>query len=97
MRPAPRDRRVEPADEKARPHLHHHAADENAGRDALFALTRIDTQTLDRERNYAHAIPHGLDLPLAYLAGKLIQHQFLPVVEEDVIDGTLAADHKAMF
>src|SRR5205823_5654232 len=46
--------------------------------------------------NYLHAMPQGARLPLTYLAGKLLQQQFLPVVEEDILDGTLANDHKAV-
>lgn len=63
----------------------------------LYSLSQcIETQAKDRKQNYAHAVPHGLGLPLAYLAGKLIQQQFTPVVDEDVIDGTLASDHQAI-
>jgi hypothetical protein len=63
----------------------------------LYSLSQcVHTQTLDRSQNYAHAMPHGRNLPLAYLAGKLIQHQFLTVVDEDILDGTLASDHKAI-
>src|SRR5207247_2266288 len=36
------------------------------------------------------------NMPLTYLAGKLIQQPFLTLVEEDVLDGTLANDHKAV-
>jgi hypothetical protein len=62
----------------------------------LYSLSQvIDTQARDRSLNYAHAMPHG-NVSLVYLAGKLIQHQFLAVVEEDVLDGTLASDHKAV-
>lgn len=46
--------------------------------------------------NYAHATAHGRSLTLTYLAGKLLQYQFMPVLDEDVIDGTLAADHKVL-
>src|SRR3954447_23867568 len=46
--------------------------------------------------NYVHAMPQGLNLPLTYLAGKLLQQQFLAVVEEDILDGTLATDYKAV-
>lgn len=35
-------------------------------------------------------------MPLTYLAGKLIQQQFLAVLDEDILDGTLAAEHKAV-
>lgn len=56
----------------------------------------IHVQTLDRQANYAHANLHGQRLPLTYLAGKLLKHQFLTVVEEDIVDGTLAAHHKAL-
>src|SRR5437667_305340 len=63
----------------------------------LYSLSQaIHTQAKDRSANYAHAIPHGQNLPLAYLAGKLLGQQFLAVVEEDVLDGTLANDHKAI-
>ena len=48
------------------------------------------------ELSYAHAVPQGEKLGYTYLAGKLIQQPFLFVVDEDVIDGTLAANHKAV-
>ena len=63
----------------------------------LYSLSQaIHTQTKDRTANYAHAMPQGKNLPLTYLAGRLIQQPFLPVVDEDVLDGTLAADHRAV-
>jgi hypothetical protein len=63
----------------------------------LYSLSQvIHTQTQDRKLNYAHEIPHGRNLPLTYLAGKLLQQQFLAVLEEDALDGTLANDHKAV-
>jgi hypothetical protein len=63
----------------------------------LYSLSQaIHTQTKDRKRNYVHDMPQGKGLPLTYLAGKLIQQQFLPIVEEDVLDGSLAADHKVV-
>jgi hypothetical protein len=63
----------------------------------LYSLSQcIHTQTQDMQANYAHAMPQGINLPLTYLAGKLIQQQLLAVVEEDILDGTLAAEHKAV-
>jgi hypothetical protein len=63
----------------------------------LYSLSQsIHTQTLDRSKNYAHEMPQGKNLPLTYLAGKLIQQQFLTVLDEDVLDGTFASDHKAV-
>jgi hypothetical protein len=63
----------------------------------LYSLSQaIHTQTKDMQANYAHAMPQGINLPLTYLAGKLMQQQFLPVVEEDVLDGTLAGDYRAV-
>jgi hypothetical protein len=63
----------------------------------LYSLSQaIHTQTKDRDANYAHAIPQGATLPLVYLAGKMLQQQFLAVVEEDILDGTVANDHKAI-
>jgi hypothetical protein len=63
----------------------------------LYSLSQaIHTQTLDRSQNYAHSMPQGEHLPLTYLAGKLIQHQFSAVMDEDILDGTLAANHKAV-
>ena len=63
----------------------------------LYSLSHlIHKQTLDRTVNYAHGDRHGRNLPLVYLAGKTIQQPFLPIVEEDVLDGTLAAGHKAV-
>jgi hypothetical protein len=63
----------------------------------LYSLSQvIHSQTKDRSANYAHGTRHGANLPLVYLAGKLLQHQFLAVVEEDVRDGTLADNHQAV-
>jgi hypothetical protein len=63
----------------------------------LYSLSQaIHTQAGDRTLNYAHAMPQGRGLPFTYLAGKLTQQQFLPVLDEDVLDGTLAANHKAV-
>ena len=44
--------------------------------------------------NYGSA--HGKSLNFVYLAGKMIQQPFQPVVDEDVIDGTLAANYRAI-
>ncbi len=63
----------------------------------LYSLSQaLHTQTGDMTANYAHGIPHGQNLPLVYLAGKMLQQQFMAVVEEDVLDGTLANEHKAV-
>ena len=63
----------------------------------LYSLSQfIHTQTLDRKVGYAHQTAHGRNLTFSYLAGKLLQQQFLPVLDEDVLDGTLAAHHKAI-
>jgi hypothetical protein len=63
----------------------------------LYSLSQsIHTQTLDRSKNYAHEMPQGKNLPLTYLAGKLLHQQFLTVLDEDILDGTLASDHKAV-
>ena len=63
----------------------------------LYSLSNvIQNQAGDMKANYAHETPHGKNLPLVYLAGKLIQQPFLFVLDEDILDGTVAADHKAI-
>lgn len=63
----------------------------------LYSLSHlIHEQVKDRSVNYAHGDPHGEKLPLTYLAGKLIQQHLMVVVDEDIADGTLAANHKAV-
>ncbi len=63
----------------------------------LYSLSHLlEKQVRDRKVMYAHDDDHGRNLPFMYLAGKLLQHQFLAVVDEDVADGTLAAHHKAV-
>src|SRR5262249_38891473 len=65
----------------------------------LYSLSQaIHTQTMSEKlsENYAHSMPQGKNLPLTYLAGKVTQYQFFPIVDEDVLDGTLANDHKAV-
>jgi len=63
----------------------------------LFSLSQmVHEQTKDRQINYAHETEHGRKVGFTYLAGKLLQHQFMPVLDEDIRDGTLAAGHKAL-
>lgn len=63
----------------------------------LYSLSHLlQRQVGDMSFNYAHSDAHYLGMTWAYLAGKLMQHQFLPVLDEDIADGTLAAHHKAV-
>jgi hypothetical protein len=63
----------------------------------LYSLSQaIHSQIQDTKKNYVHELRHGQNLALSYLAGKLLQQQLLPVVDEDVLDGTVASDHKAI-
>lgn len=58
----------------------------------LYALSNvIHRQTQDRKINYAHEVPHFQGLVLSYLACKLIQQPIWPLLEEDVLDGSLEA------
>ncbi len=38
----------------------------------------------------------GDHMPFTYMVGKALQQHFMPVVDEDVVDGTLATQHKAI-
>ncbi len=63
----------------------------------LYSLSNnIHAQTRDMTYNYAHSGGHGANLPFMYLAGKLLGQQFMAVLDEDIVDGTLAACHKAV-
>ena len=63
----------------------------------LYSLSHLlHAQARDRSVNYAHGEDHGRNLFFTYLAGKLLHRQFMAVVDEDVVDGTLAANHKAI-
>ncbi len=63
----------------------------------LYSLSQaIHTQTANPKLNYVHEMPQGKSLALTYLAGKLLHQQFLAVLDEDILDGTLANDHKAV-
>jgi hypothetical protein len=63
----------------------------------LYSISHlINAQAKDRKINYGAGDAHGAGITFAYLAGKLLQHQFMAVVDEDVVDGTLAANHKAL-
>ena len=63
----------------------------------LYSLSdALREQARDPNKNYLHSTQQGMDLYFTYLAGKLIQQQFLVVLDEDVLDGTLASDHKAV-
>lgn len=63
----------------------------------LYSLSNfIHRQTGDRKVNYFHETSHWQALMLTYLAGKLTQQPVHPLVEEDVLDGSLAANHKVL-
>lgn len=63
----------------------------------LYSMSaNIAAQTKDRTVTYANGYKHGAALQFAYLAGKLIQQPLQAVVDEDVVDGTLATHHKAV-
>ncbi|MCI0682058.1 MAG: hypothetical protein L0Y71_08140 [Gemmataceae bacterium] len=64
----------------------------------LYSLSQaIHSQAKDpKNDNYVHATPHGKNLVFTYLAGKLWQEPFAVVLDEDVLDGTLATHHKAV-
>ena len=63
----------------------------------LYSLsTLIAAQTKNMDINYAHSDKHGQTLSYTYLAGKQMHQQFLTVVDEDILDGTLATNHKAV-
>ena len=63
----------------------------------LFSFSQfVHAQAVDRKVCYAHDTPHGRNVSFVYLAGKLLQHQFMPLLDEEVRDGTLAALHKAV-
>jgi hypothetical protein len=63
----------------------------------LYSMSEnIHVQTGNMKANYAHDNKQGQHLLFTYLAGKILQQQFLPVVEEDIADGTLAAHHRAI-
>jgi hypothetical protein len=63
----------------------------------LYSMSNlVHVQSHDMNADYAHATEHGKNLQLVYLAGKLIQQPLMAVVDEDIVDGTLAANHKAI-
>ena len=64
----------------------------------LYSLSHLlRWQAMDREKNnYASSGPHGIGTVYVYLAGKMLQTPIQPIVEEDVLDGTLAVEHKVL-
>ncbi|HEY8666878.1 MAG TPA: hypothetical protein VIL86_09445, partial [Tepidisphaeraceae bacterium] len=63
----------------------------------LYSLSDvIHYQPQDMSKAYTHEMPQGQHIGFTYLAGKLLQQQFLFVVDEDIVDGTLARNHKAV-
>ncbi len=56
----------------------------------------IDAQSRDRTRNYSHDTPQGKDVSWVYLAAKMIQQPVTVVTDEDLVDGTVLANHKAV-
>ena len=63
----------------------------------LYSISQsLYAQTKDMTDNYTGG-GHTNKLSYAYVASKLIQTPVFPIVEEDVLDGTLAANHKVVF
>ncbi len=63
----------------------------------LYSLSNcLRLQAKDRKIAYAHQTNQGQVMQYTYLAGKMIQQQFLAVLDEDILDGTLANNHKAV-
>ena len=64
----------------------------------LYSLSQlIHSQVLaPAQVLYAGDDPHGKYLPFTYLAGQMIQQPFQFVVDEDILDGTLATNYKAV-
>jgi hypothetical protein len=63
----------------------------------LYSMSNnLDTQSKDRTVNYAHGYKHGARLVFGYLAGLISQQPVDAIVDEDIIDGTLQANHKAV-
>jgi len=63
----------------------------------LYSLSHIiRAQTHDRSVNYLHEDDHGTSLPTVYVACNMTQQPVATVLDEDVIDGTLAVRHAAV-
>jgi hypothetical protein len=63
----------------------------------LYSLSQsLAAQVKDMKDNYEGGNHGRRKTFLVYLAGKLIHNPLFPVVEEDILDGTLAAHHKAV-
>jgi len=64
----------------------------------LYSLSQVihDQEADPVNNNYTHGVPHGESLFDIYVATKTIQQPFTAVLDEDVVDGTLAANHKAI-
>lgn len=63
----------------------------------LFSLSQcIGAQIKSMDDNYDGGGHTRGRLMQAYLAGKMLHIPFFPVVEEDIVDGTVAANHKAI-
>jgi len=63
---------------------------------ALYSLSQcLRAQSRDMTDNYAGG-GHREKLMYLYLASKMIQTPLFPIVEEDVLDGTLGAHHKVV-
>jgi hypothetical protein len=63
----------------------------------LYSMSQnLHAQALDRNDNYEGAGHVRERVYLVYLAGLRLHTPIMPIVEEDVLDGTLAAHHKAV-
>ena len=56
----------------------------------------VHEQISDPKICYVHETKHGQALPIAYLAGQVMQRPFMPVVEEEVRNGTLRSHFRAV-
>jgi hypothetical protein len=63
----------------------------------LYSLSHlIHAQTIDRGVYYAHVDPHGEFIHIPYMATRLMQQNSQFIVDEDIVDGTLAANYRTV-
>ena len=63
----------------------------------LYSLShQVRKQANDTSFTYGHMDNHWQSFKHTYTAGQMMQQPFLPVLDEDVMDGTVAAHHRAI-
>lgn len=94
--PARGDYKVQPTVGPFGNDFEYNASHSAAASNILLVVGFHRAQIADRNINYGNATPQFRAVEITFLASNRLQHPFLPIVDLNMLNGTLAAHHRAV-